>query len=172
MGLQIFIYEGLPVWMLQSTGFKVVNKIYSLQGALEDFDTTTPSTTNQTSQVDSQNGAKSLDCTKRTETKACEKSSDTTAVKTQGSTSATASPQDTLDHARLEANLGQVPGLDELENAMKTMLGNEPELLAQLEQFAQAAASTDHGKMENNLLGAGGRVVLGKVALVMFQMKI
>lgn len=119
----------------------------SLQGALEDFDKTSPSTTKQTSPADSQNGAGSSDCTKITETKACEKSSDTATVKTQGSTSVTASSQDTSDHAHLEANLGQVPGLDELENAMKTMLGNEPELLAQLEQFAQAAANADHGKM-------------------------
>ena len=123
----------------------------SLQGALEDFDKTTPSTTKQTSQADSQNGANSLDCTKRNETKACKKSGDTTTVKTQGSTSVTASSQDTSDHARLEANLDQVPGLDELENAMKTMLGNEPELLAQLEQFAQAAAGADHGKMGGNI---------------------
>lgn len=158
--------------ILQSTCFKVVNKFYSLQGALEDFDKTTPSTTKQSSQADSQNGANLSDCTKRTETKACEKSSDTTTVKTQGSTTVAASPQDTLDRAHLEANLGQVPGLDQLENAMKTMLGNEPELLAHLEQFAQAAASADHGIMGSNLSGAGGRVVLIKVALVVFQTKI
>ena len=144
---------------------KLSTKFYPLQGALEDFDKTSPSTTKQTSQADSQNGANSLDSTKRGE-----KSSDTTTVKTQGRTSATTSSQDTLDHHRLEDNLGLVPGLDELENAMKTMLGNEPELLAQLEQFAQAAASADQGNMGNNLLG--GTVVLGEVVLVMFQTKI
>lgn len=90
-------------------------------------------------------------------------------MKTQGSTSATASSQDTSDNARLEASLGQAPRLDELENAMKTMLGNEPDLLAHLEQFAQAAASADHGKIENNIRG---RVLLGDVALVIFQTKI
>lgn len=90
-------------------------------------------------------------------------------MKTQGSTSATVSSQDTSDHARLEANLGQAPRLDELENAMKTMLGNEPDLLAHLEQFAQAAASADHGKKGNNIRG---RALLGDVALVMFQTKI
>ena len=130
----------------KSRGRECTGTSNSLQGALEDFDKTSPSTTQQTSQTDSQNGADSSDCTKKTGTKACEKSSDTTTVKTQGSTSATASSQDTSDHARLEANLGQVPGLDELENVMKTMLGNEPELLAQLGQFAQAAANADHGK--------------------------
>ena len=90
-------------------------------------------------------------------------------MKTQGSTSATTSSQDTAEHARLEASLGQAPGLDEFENAMKTMLGNEPKLLAQLEQFAQAAACANHGKIENNFLE--GRVVLGEVVLVMFQTK-
>ena len=107
-------------------------------------------------------------------TKISEKSSDTTTVKTQGSTSATTSSQDTADHARLEASLGQAPGLDEFENAMKTMLGNEPKLLAQLEQFAQAAACADHGKIENNFLEGRvvlGEVVLGEVVLVMFQTK-
>lgn len=118
-----------------------------MQGALEDFDKTTPSTAKQTSQADSQNGANSLDCTKKTETRASKESSGTASVRTEGNTSATASSQDTSDHARLEANLGQVPRLDELENAMKTMLGNEPDLLAHLEQFAQAAASADHGKI-------------------------
>ena len=78
-------------------------------------------------------------------------------MKTEGSTSAEGSLQDTSDHARLEANLGQVAGLEELENAMKTMLGNEPELLAQLEQFAQAAANADQGKMRDMLHPPGGR---------------
>jgi len=36
---------------------------------------------------------------------------------------------------------------EDLENAMKTMLGNEPELLAQLDQFTQAAAKAQHGKV-------------------------
>lgn len=85
-----------------------------------------------------------MDCTKKTETRASKESSGTASVRTEGNTSATASSQDTSDHARLEANLGQVPRLDELENSMKTMLGNEPDLLAHLEQFAQAAASADH----------------------------
>lgn len=68
-------------------------------------------------------------------------------MKTHGSTSAAASSQDTSDPARSQANFGQVAGLEQLEDAMKTMLGNEPELLAQLEQFAQAAANAEHGKM-------------------------
>lgn len=68
-------------------------------------------------------------------------------MKTEGSTSAATSSQDTSDHARLEAGLGQVAGLEEIENAMKTMLGNEPELLAQLGQFAHAAANANHGKI-------------------------
>ena len=34
---------------------------------------------------------------------------------------------------------------EDLENAVKTMLGNEPELLAQLGQFAQATTQADHG---------------------------
>lgn len=96
------------------------------------------------------------------------KSSDAATVKTLGNTSATTSSQDTSDHARLEASLGQAPGLDELEDAMK-MLGNKPELLAQLEQFAQAAACANHGKIENIFLE--GRVVLDEVVLVMFQTK-
>ena len=136
---------------------KVVNSFFktSLQGALEDFDKTSPSTAKQISLADSQNDANSSDCTKKTETNTSKESNDTARVKTQGSTSATASSQDTSDHARLEANLGQVPRLDELENAMKTMLGNEPDLLAHLEQFAQAAASADHGKVGNNIREQG-----------------
>lgn len=114
-----------------------------LDSALEDFDKTTPSTTKQSAQTDSENGVKSLDCAEKTDT-TTENRSSKSPLKTQGSSSAAASSQETAGQARLEADIAQIAGLEELENAMKTMLGNEPELLAQLEQFAQAAANAEH----------------------------
>lgn len=65
-------------------------------------------------------------------------------LKTEGSSSASASSQQTTDNAHSGTDFGQMAGLEDLENAMKSILGDEPELLAQLEQFAQAAANADH----------------------------
>ena len=127
----------------------------SFQGALDDFDKTVPSTTKQTSGSDSQNRVEASDCTKKTKWEAENSNGSNATVKTHGSTSAAASSQDTSDPARSQANFGQVAGLEQLEDAMKTMLGNEPELLAQLEQFAQAAANAEHGKMLKHIQGRG-----------------
>lgn len=115
-------------------------------GALEDFDSKAPLATKHSSQTDSENGGKLSDSSKNP----CNSRKST--LKTEGSSSASASSQQTTDHARSGVDFSQVAGLEDLENAMKSILGDEPELLAQLEQFAQAAASAEPGKMFKHLL--------------------
>lgn len=108
-----------------------------LDSALEDFDSKAPLATKHSSQTDSENGEKLSDSSKNP----CNSRKST--LKTEGSSSASASSQQTTDHARSGVDFSQVAGLEDLENAMKSILGDEPELLAQLEQFAQAAASAE-----------------------------
>lgn len=115
-------------------------------GALEDFDSKAPLATKHSSQTDSENGEKLSDSSKNP----CNSRKST--LKTEGSSSASASSQQTTDHARSGVDFSQVAGLEDLENAMKSILGDEPELLAELEQFAQAAASAEPGKMLKHLL--------------------
>ena len=110
-------------------------------GALEDFDSKAPLATKHSSQTDSENGEKFSDSSKKP------RNSRKSTLKTEGSSSASASSQQTTDHARSGVDFSQVAGLEDLENAMKSILGDEPELLAQLEQFAQAVASAEPGKM-------------------------
>ena len=113
-------------------------------GALEDFDKNVPSTTKQFSGNDQcQNEVEPSSSTERAESKV-EPSSSNTVLKAPNGSETSASSQDD-SNAQMEAQFAKAA--EDLENAMKTMLGNEPELLAQLGQFAQAAATAQHGKL-------------------------
>ena len=50
------------------------------------------------------------------------------------------------DDSTVEMEAQFAKAAEDFENAMKTMLGNEPEILAQLGQFSQAAVNADHGR--------------------------
>lgn len=116
-----------------------VNQCLLILGALEDFDKNAPSTTKQSTN----DGIKPSSSTDKGKTKVGQSSTDTT-LKTPISSDSSASSQDD-SNAQMEAQFVKVA--EDLENAMKTMLGNEPDLLAHLNQFAQAAANADHGKV-------------------------
>ena len=116
-----------------------INMYPLILGALEDFETDAPSTTKQSSVGDCQNEAKPS-CS--TESKVGEDSSDTT-LKSPESSSASSSSQDD-SNTQFEAQFAKMA--EDVENTMKTMLGDKPELVAQLDQFAQAAANAEHGK--------------------------
>ena len=113
--------------------------ILLILGALEDFGKNAPSTTKQSSVGDCQNEAKPS-CS--TESKVGEGSSDTT-LKSPKSSSASSSFQDD-SNTQFEAQFAKMA--EDVENAMKTMLGDKPELVAQLNQFAQEAANAEQGK--------------------------
>ena len=107
-------------------------------GALEDFDKNDPSTTKQSSVGACQTEAKP---SSSTESKVGQGSSDTT-LKSPQSSSASSSTRDD-SNTQFEAQFSKMA--EDVENAMKTMLGDKPELMAQLDQFAQAAANAEHG---------------------------
>lgn len=111
-----------------------------LDSALEDFDKNAPSTTQQSSGSISQNAVESSSSTEGAESKA-EPGSSTTNLKAPQSTDTSGSSQDD-SNIQLEAHFAKAA--EDLENAMKSVLGDEPELLAQLGQFAQAAAKAEH----------------------------
>ena len=67
-------------------------------------------------------------------------------MKAPQSTDTSGSSQDD-SNIQLQAHFAKAA--EDLENAMKSVLGDEPELLAQLGQFAQAAAKAEHGKVLN-----------------------
>ena len=50
------------------------------------------------------------------------------------------------DDSAVEMEAQFAKAAEDFENAMKTMLGNEPEILAQLGQFSKAAANAGHGR--------------------------
>ena len=105
-------------------------------GALEDFDKNIPSTTRQSGSV-CQNEVQPAACssTEKTECNGEERSG--------GTAGKDSSPPQGDSDAQMEAHFAKAA--EDLENAVKTMLGNEPELLAQLGQFAQATTQADHG---------------------------
>ena len=105
-------------------------------GALEDFDKNIPSTTRQSGSV-CQNEVQPTACssTEKTECNGEERNG--------GTAGKDSSPPQGDSDAQMEAHFAKAA--EDLENAVKTMLGNEPELLAQLGQFAQATTQADHG---------------------------
>ena len=112
-------------------------------GALEDFDKNTPSTTRQSGSI-CQNEVQPAVCssTEKTECNGEERSGSTAGKDP--------SPSQGDSDAQMEAHFAKAA--EDLENAVKTMLGNEPELLAQLGQFAQATAKADHGEFWYNFM--------------------
>lgn len=108
-------------------------------GALEDFGKNAPSTAKQSSVGDCQTEAKPS-CS--TEGKVGEGSSDTT-LKSPKSSSASSPSQDD-SNTQFEAQFAKMA--EDVENAMKTMMEDKPELVAQLNQFAQEAANAEQGK--------------------------
>lgn len=105
-----------------------------LDSALDDFDKIAPSTTKQTSGSGCQNEDEPSSPTDG-------QNSNDTKLKSANSSDTSTSTQDDTN-AQMEAQFAKAA--EDLENAMKTMLGNEPELLAQLDQFTQAAAKAQH----------------------------
>ena len=123
------------VCLLRVTKAHSIFTIY--QGALDDFDKIAPSTTKQTSGSGCQNEGEPSSSTDG-------QNSNDTKLKNAKSSDTSASSQDD-SNAQMEAQFAKAA--EDLENAMKTMSGNEPELLAHLDQFAQAAAKAQHGKV-------------------------
>ena len=95
---------------------------------MEDFDKTVPSATKHTSGP-TVSGDK---------TRATSRPENSATNVEQSSSSSAANHNDTS--SGLGGNVAQ-----DIGNAMRTMLGDSPDLLAQLDQIAQAAAGAEHG---------------------------
>ncbi|XP_015767724.1 PREDICTED: peroxisomal biogenesis factor 19-like isoform X2 [Acropora digitifera] len=98
-----------------------------LDSALEDFDKNTPSTTKQCVENESKPSV----------------SSSVEARQDKGVQGYTGEVVQDDSAVEMEAQFAKAA--EDFENAMKTMLGNEPEILAQLGQFSKAAANADPG---------------------------
>lgn len=99
-----------------------------IPGALEDFDKNTPSTTKQCVENESKPSV----------------SSSVEARQDKGVQGYT--DEVVQDDSAVEMEAQFAKAAEDFENAMKTMLGNEPEILAQLGQFSKAAANADPGR--------------------------
>ena len=112
-------------------------------GALEDFDKNVPSTTKQCAgNCHDEVKPSGISSAKMEANKSMLSNSDATVLKAPNSSDTSSASQDD-SNAELEAQFAKAA--EDFENAMKTMLGNDPGLLDQLDQFAKAAANSDHG---------------------------
>ncbi|XP_068686143.1 peroxisomal biogenesis factor 19-like isoform X1 [Montipora foliosa] len=113
-----------------------------LDSALEDFDKNVPSTTNQCEgNCHDEVKPPGNSSAKMGANKSMLSNSDATVLKAPNSSDTSSASQDD-SNAELEAQFAKAA--EDFENAMKTMLGNDPGLLDQLDQFAKAAANSDH----------------------------